>query len=66
MKVGAQNHHFLHVCEWQAVEYANPRFYWTYADEDLAGTMAEVASSCHPTTMATSAMFKWLHIAFVK
>ena len=57
-------HLCLHLCEWQAITHGNPRFYWTYADEDLAGTMAEVAQSCHPRTMAASALFKWLHMAF--
>ena len=57
-------HLFQHLCEWQAVTHGNPRYYWCYADEDLAGLMAEVATSCHPRTMATSALFKWLHLSF--
>ena len=57
-------HLFLHLCEWQALEQGNPRYYWTYADEDLQGTMAEVAESCHASTMTTNALFKWLHICF--
>ena len=57
-------HLFLHLCEWQAITHGNPRYFWTYPDEDLAGIMADVAKSCHPTTMATSALFKWLHVAF--
>ena len=57
-------HLFLHLCEWQALSHGSPRYYWTYADEDLAGLMADVAASVHPRTMATSALFKWLHLAF--
>ena len=57
-------HIFQHLCEWQALERGNPRYFWCYADEDLAGLMAEVAQSCHPRTMASSALFKWLHISF--
>ena len=63
-KLQPKLHLFLHLCEWQAPHKGNPRFFWTYADEDLAGTMAEVAASCHPATMSSSGLFKWLHIAF--
>ena len=58
-------HLFLHLCEWQAQSHGNPRFFWTYADEDLAGIMADVAASCHTLTVETSALFKWVHMAFV-
>ena len=64
-KLQPKLHLFLHLCEWQAISQGNPRYYWTYSDEDLAGKMAEVASTCHPTTMAISAIFKWLHLSFV-
>ena len=57
-------HLFLHLCEWQSLAHGNPRYCWTYADEDLAGMMAEVAGSCHPATLAPSGLFKWLHTAF--
>ena len=63
-KLHPKLHLFLHLTEWQCLSYGNPRYYWTYADEDLAGNMSEVAKSVHPSTMATSGMFKWLHIAF--
>ena len=55
---------FVHLCEWQAVEVGNPRFYWTYVDEDLVGLLVEVAESCHARTVAPSAMFKWLHVYY--
>ena len=42
----------------------NPRCYWTYADEDMVGHMIEVAQSCHPVTLAATAMFKWLVLQF--
>ena len=57
-------HLFQHLCEWQAVELGNPKFYWVYADEDLVGHMIEVGRSCHPTTVATTALFEWLLLAF--
>ena len=63
-KLQPKLHLFQHLCEWQSISSGNPRYCWTYADEDLAGTMAEVAESCHPATMAPSCLFKWLHISF--
>ena len=63
-KLAPKFHLFLHLCEWQAVEQGNPRYYWCYSDEDLAGLMAEVAESCHPATLPETALFKWLHISF--
>ena len=47
-KMHPKLHIFLHLCEWQGVEVGNPRFFWTYADEDLVGLLVEVAQSCHP------------------
>ena len=63
-KLHPKLHLFQHLCEWQCLEHGNPRFYWTYADEDLAGKMAECAESCHTATMSTSCLFKWLHLSF--
>ena len=34
-KMSPKLHLFVHLCEWQAGEWGNPRYYWTYADEDL-------------------------------
>ena len=55
---------FQHLCEWQSVEYGSPRFYWTYADEDMVGHMIECASTCHPRTLACTAIFKWVTFSF--
>ena len=63
-KLNPKLHMFVHLCEWQALTFGNPRFYWCHADEDLVGMMAEVAETCHPKTMAASALFKWLHLGF--
>ena len=57
-------HLFLHLCEWQVPSLGNPRFWWTYSDEDLVGMLIEVAQTCHPSTMAQTALFKWLLLAF--
>jgi hypothetical protein len=63
-KMTPKLHLFEHLAEEQCLEHGNPRYYWCYPDEDLAGLMAEVAESCHPATMASSALFKWLHVVF--
>ena len=63
-KMSPKHHLFQHLTEWQAVELGNPRFYWVYAGEDLVGQMIEVSRSCHPTTVAATAMYKWLLLAF--
>ena len=63
-KMNPKLHLFAHLCEWQASEVGTPRCFWTYADEDLVGLLVEVAESCHPQTMAVSALFKWVHVYF--
>lgn len=50
-KLNPTLHLFQHLCEWRATTDCNPRFHWSYSDEDLAGMMADVASSCHGQTM---------------
>ena len=62
-KMTPKLHLFIHLCE-QAVLLGKPRFYWTYADEDLVGQFIEIAETVHPTTMAITALFKWLHLLF--
>ena len=62
-KLTPKVHFLLHLCELAPV-VGNPRYYWTYSDEDLVGSMIEVASSCHWSTMAPTAMVKWLVMAF--
>ena len=63
-KMSPKIHIFVHLCEWQSLEWGNPRYYWTYADEDWVGCPTEVAKSCHPNTLAVSALFKWLHVYY--
>ena len=52
--------------EWQSVSLGNPRFFWCYSDEDMVGQLVEVAESCHPGTMSTTALFKWLTFVFAE
>ena len=64
-KVNPKLHIFNHLCEWQVPTWGiNPRFFWTYADEDLVGHMIEIATSLHTTTLPENALFKWLHLSF--
>ena len=63
-KMTPKVHLTLHLCEWQATTYGNPRVSWTYSDEDLVGTMVEVTQSCHNSTVVPTAMVKWLVVAF--
>ena len=43
-KMSPETHLFIHLMEWQVPEIGlNPRGYWTYADEDLVGTIVEVS-----------------------
>ena len=65
-KMSPKLHLFVHLCEIQCVMYGNPRYYWTYADEDLVGMMVEIAETCHPATMAFTVLFKWMHVFFDK
>ena len=57
--------HFLcgHLAD-QARRFGNPRFHWTYGDEDLVGLTIEVATSTHPRTTAIVALIKWAILAF--
>ena len=63
-KLKPKMHLFQHLCHTQAHEFGNPRFYWTYADEDMVGQMIEVARSCHPSTLAKTALYKYLVMVF--
>ena len=63
-KMSPKLHLFMHLCEWQAIVWGNPRFYWTYGDEDLVGSMIDIAETCHPFTMSATVLFKWLHLHF--
>ena len=63
-KMSPKMHLFLHLCIHQAPLYGNPRFYWTYGDEDLAGRLITMADKLHPETLTVSLLMKWLHVVF--
>jgi hypothetical protein len=48
----------------QCLEWGNPLYYWCYGDEDLVGSMIEIARSCHMTTLTVTALVKWLVLSF--
>ena len=57
---------FQHLCEYQSREFGNPRFYWTYADEDLIGIVIKIARKCHAKNMAETALHKWIVLTFAE
>ena len=64
-KMSPKVHIMLHLLGWQAPSAGiSPRFFWVYSDEDMVGMMMEVAQSCHPMTLAATAMVKWLTFVF--
>jgi hypothetical protein len=65
-KVQPKLHLFEHLCQFTAIMYGNPRYFWCYADEDLVGQMVDIAETCHPATLAFSVLFKWLHCHFAQ
>ena len=56
-------HVFVHICD-LAVVLGNPKYYWTYSDEDLQRVIKEVATSCHPRNMEQVVLYKWLIYTF--
>ena len=59
-------HLFQHLCEKQALELGNPKFYWTYGDEDMQQHMASIAQSCHLSNLAPVALHKWAILVFCR
>ena len=57
-------HLFEHLCEDQAPLQGNPRYWWTYGDEDLVGILIGIAEGVHPSTLAVSVLFKWAICVF--
>ena len=63
-KTAPKMHLFIHLCIWQAILYGNPRYYWTYGDEDLVGRLVTIAEGVHISTLAVSIMTKWIHVVW--
>lgn len=49
---------------YQCLEWGNPLYYWCYGDEDLVGSMVEIAQSCHMSTVVVTSLVKWLILSF--
>jgi hypothetical protein len=63
-KFPPKGHLIHHLVTYQAEEWGNPSYYWCYADEDLVGLTIEIARACHHSTVAATALAKWLILAF--
>ena len=63
-KMSPKLHCFIHLCVHQAPYLGNPRYWWTYGDEDLIGQLVDIAIGVHPSTLATAVLFKWMVCVF--
>ena len=63
-KMSPKLHLFMHLCLHQAPVIGNPRYFWTYGDEDLIGQLVDIAKGVHPSTLALSVLFKWVICVF--
>ena len=57
-------HAFDHIFQDQACTHGNPRYFWTYGDEDLQRIMNKNALACHPSNLAPCVLYKWLVAMF--
>ena len=57
-KLQPKLHLFQHLAEYMAMYQGNPRYYWTYQDEDLVGNMIEFARGVHVSTLAIFGPFQ--------
>ena len=65
-KLAPKLHMCVHLCEWQALVFGNPRFYCTYPYEDLAGMMSKVGETCHPRNVVASGIFNYMQISVAR
>jgi hypothetical protein len=63
-KLTPKFHLYLHLVEIQALTLGNPRYYWTYLDEDVQQIMKKIAVTCHSQHIAPLLMYKWLILKF--
>ena len=55
-----------HLCYDQAPVFGNPRYFWTYGDEDLIGQLIDMSDQLHPASLAASMLTKWVLCVFDK
>ena len=66
-KIMPKLHLLLHLFDWQVREPGlNPRSYWCYAEDDLVGSLVEIAQSCHALKLAPIATTKWTIIGLAQ
>ena len=63
-KLTPKIHLFQHLCLDQVPSFGNPRYFWTYGDEDLVGQLVDIAIGVHPATLGVSVLFKWAVCVF--
>eukprot|EP00959_Pyramimonas_sp_CCMP1952_P017744 376491-Pyramimonas_sp.AAC.1 len=63
-KMNPKLHLYIHLCVDQIPEIGNPRYFWTYGDEDLVGRLISIAEGLHPRTVAVNTLFKWMWCVF--
>jgi len=63
-KIQPKVHLFQHLAEYMIMYQGNPRFFWTYSDEDMVGNMIEVAHGVHVSCVAVGVLTKWIHTVF--
>ena len=65
-KMSPKVHLFIHLCLTvaEAGSHMNPRYFWTYADEDILGQIVDIAHTCHARTISAAVMYKWLVLVF--
>ena len=62
-KITPKLHLWLHLAH-QATTLGNPRYWWTYGDEDLIGQLIEQSSGLHPKSLPGVLLVKWLLLVF--
>ena len=65
-KMTPKFHLFMHVCQPASLALGNPRFAWTYMDEDNQQNMAKIAKSCHINNLASVCVHKWSVLTFAR
>ena len=60
-KMAPKFHLFQHLCQ---TSFLNPRFCWTYGDEDLQKHLKCVARSSHASTVSYTTVYKWVSFVF--
>lgn len=55
-----KHHALAHAARNAAVTSRNPKFMWTFVDEDMMGIVGRIAFASHGTTLVRAVLDKWL------